>query len=241
MKWVFGALILLVVGLLLRRILRLNGQSGHRWPGMLPLSAERERVYQPVAQEVETQTAILGISLNDAFVERDAGHSDIAWRLVRLLAGEWDRLAEIITLLLKTVAKHMPRARVVVPVRSLAAHRFKSQLMIDYVRSHELLDQLVFRSKLRFQLQVQGLRRAAETLTAEFRRMYRYAERTQDRPPEFWGQLDLHFHDFDLVAKETLLAFRAFLFCLPPSALEDFSADLEVILRHGVRSTTLSS
>jgi len=78
----------------------------------------------------------------------------------------------------------MPAARVIVPARSMVAHRFKSPVMLDYVRMHELLDQLVFRAKLRFQLHLHILRRAVETLSGEFRRSYRYAERTEDRPPE---------------------------------------------------------
>lgn len=240
MKWVVGALILLVVAAVMRRILRLGKQAVRRAGGLLPLGADRSAVYQPIAREIETQAAILAISLNDAMEERGSGHDEIAWRLVRLSASEWDRLAEIVVALLNAVAKHLPAARVVVPARGMAAHRFKSQIMIDYVRLHELLDQLVFRSKLRFQMQVRVLRRAAETLTTEFRRSYRYAERTEDRSPELWNRLDLYFHDFDLVAKETLLAFRAFLVCLPHSALAAFAADLSAVVQRGVRSASIS-
>jgi hypothetical protein len=111
--------------------------------------------------------------------------------------------------------------------------------MIDYVRTHELLEQLVFRSKLRFQLQLRMLRRAAETLSMEFRRAYRYADRTQDRPPELWNRLDFYFHDFDLIAKETLLSFRTLLLHLPHSSLPGFAADLRSLLQRGVRSAAV--
>lgn len=231
MNWWLGGLILVVVGTLLRWSLRLDARPAGPAAGWVPLRGEREGVYQSVAQEIETQCAILGISLNDAFDERGSGHHEIAWRLVRLCAGEWDRIAELLAGLTGAVGKHLKDAQVVVPVRSMPAQRFKSRPMMDYFRMHELLDQLVFHSRLRFQLQIRLLRRATEVLTAEFRRAYRYAEHTEDRPRELWERLDLYYHDLDLLSKEMLLAFRAFLACLPEEKLEGFSADLGAVLR----------
>ena len=241
MKWALGVLVLVLVGALLRWILRLDRPVAPRAGGLVPLGADREAVFQPIAQEIETQAAILGISLNDAIEERDAGQSEIAWRLVRLTVSEWDRLAEIVTLLSNVMTKHTASARVVIPTRYVAANHFKSRVMIDYLRMHDLLDQLVFRSKLRYQLHLRMLRRATETLSTEFRRAYRYADRTEDRPPELWNRLDFYFHDFDLITQELLLAFRALLLSLPHSDLAGLAADLRTILQRGVRSTVVSA
>jgi len=241
MKWALGVLVLILVGALLRWILRLGRPVAPRAGGLVPLGADREAIFQPIAQEIETQAAILGISLNDAIEERDAGQSEIAWRLVRLTVSEWDRLAEIVTLLSNVMTKHVASARVVIPTRYVAANHFKSRVMIDYLRMHDLLDQLVFRSKLRYQLHLRMLRRATETLSTEFRRAYRYADRTEDRPPELWNRLDFYFHDFDLITKELLLAFRALLLSLPHSDLAGLAADLRTILQRGVRSTVVSA
>ena len=231
MAWWLGGLLLVLAGTVLRRLLQLDARSERPQPGLLPLTPERESIYLPVSQEIETQCTILGIALNDAIDERNSGNHEIAWRLVGLCAGEWDRVAEILTGLHATLGKHFSDVHVAVPVRSLAAHEFKSRKMVDYFRMHELLDQLVFRSKMRFQLQVRVLRRAAETLTAEFYRTYRYAHRDGDRSPELWTRLDLLYHDFDLLTKESLLAFRAFLASLPDSALSAFAGHLEAIVR----------
>lgn len=237
MAWVLGALALLLIGSVLRRILRLDTKMARRPTILAPLDPPREALYQPLALEVETQSAILGISLNDAFEERDSGHHEIAWRLVQLSLGEWDRLMELITALLKVVAQYLPTARRAVPLRGIVAKRFRSRTMADSVRMHELLDQLVVGSGLRFQLHLRFLRRAAETLTAQFHRDYRYAERTEDRPEELWNWLDLCFHDIDLIAKEALLTFRALLVSLPDSALENIGTDVKSVVERGVRST----
>jgi hypothetical protein len=229
MNWLGGASLLTGCALLLRRLLHL-GEAVRRHPsGLRPLSPEREVLYKSISQDLETQCAILGITLNDAIEEKDKGNNDTALRLVRLCAGEWDRVTEILGGVLKVVGKHMPGAQVVVPLRSVSAQRFKSRTMIDFFRMYELLDQLLFRSRMRFQLQTRILRRANETLTAEFRRNCRYAERTGDASPEFWKRLDLFFHDLDLLSKEILLAFRSFVVCLPESSLTTFASDLAAL------------
>lgn len=237
MQWVVGALVLVVVGVVLRRLLNLDSEPQGSFDGLARIGQLRESVYKPVERELETRSAIVAISLNEAFEERDSGRSDIAWRLVRLSAAEWTRLAEVTANLLALMARYMPLARVVVPVRSLATHRFKSQIMIDQVRMHDVLNQLVFRSKLRYQLQVRILRRCVDSLTEEFLRQCRSAaENESERTPEVWSSLDFQYHDFDLVTKEVLLALRAFLVCLQDSDLKEFVSELPAVLPQAARS-----
>ena len=241
MRWILATLALLVAGVVLRRMLRLDGVSSWRGRKLLRLDQERESIYEPVFQEIETQATILGISLNDAIEEHKAGNADIAWRLVRLSVSEWDRLTEITTVLLNAMSKHLSHAQVAIPSRNIVAGHFKSQVMVDYVRMHELLDQLVFRSKLKFQLHIRLLRRATETLSTEFWRAYRVADSTEDRPPELWTRLDYYFHDFDLTTKEALLALRALLLSLPDAQLPTLAADLKSVTRRGVRTAAVTT
>jgi len=112
--------------------------------------------------------------------------------------------------------------------------------MVDYVRVHELLDQFVFSSQRRYQLQLRLLSRAVAIVTEEFQQTYRQSQRSGDTSPEAWTEIDLGFHDFDLVAKEAVLAFRALLTCLPPEILPKLSADLDSLLRGKVRARPLT-
>ncbi len=234
-----GILIILVVGLVLRRVLGLGSEVRGRASRTEQLSPAQLAIYTPFSIEVETQAAIISISLNDAIEERDAGHPEIAWRLVTLSASEWQRVAEIITALLDALKKNLPNARAVIPYRGMVVRRFKSQTMMDFLRMYEFLEKVIFRSRMRFHLQIHTLRRAAATLTAEFSRVYQYGERTEDRPPELWQRLDIYSHDFDLVTKESLMAFRALLVCLPSESLVVLAADLEPVLRRGVRTASV--
>ena len=193
----------------------------------MALTADREAVFNSLSQEIETQCTILGITLNDAFDERHAGRTENAVRLVQLCAGEWERVDGMLRGLLKTIGARLGEAEVAIPLRGVSAHRFRSKTMTDFYRMYEFLDQLVFRSRLRFQLQVRVLRRARETLAAEFYRNCRYLDRTADPDPELWKRLDYFFHDLDLLGKETLLTFRSMLLCLPNASVASLAAEVK--------------
>jgi hypothetical protein len=210
-------------------MLGLDSKAASQNAGLLPLTPDREAIFNLLAQDIETQCTIMGITLNDAFDERHAGRTENAVRLVQLCGGEWERVDGILRGLLKTMGSRMGEAQVAVPLRGISGNRFKSKTMSDFCRMYEFLDRLVFRSRLRFQLQVSVLRRASETLAAEFYRNCRYLERTGDPHPEFWKRLDFLFHDLDLLGKETLLAFRSFLLCLPDASIERFIAEVKAV------------
>jgi len=225
-------LLLLARGL--RSLLQLDPHGSQGSVGLAPLDPTREATYQPTALEMQTQAAIIGVSLNDAMDEWDAGRTDTSWRLVRLSGCQWERLAQVLLALLETISDYLPSARLAVSVRSTALRRFKSLTMADYVRAHEWLDQLVFRHKLRFKMNIRLVRRAAETLTAQFAETNR-AVRSPGCSPAVWHELDICFHDFDLLIKETLLAFRALLASLPEKEMPDLAVDLERLNPRGVR------
>jgi hypothetical protein len=235
MHWLAAGTFLLLLAIFLRWVLKLNAPGSSSRGRVAQLGSEREAIYQPVAQEIVTQSAILGISLNDAIEERDAGQPDIAWRLVYLSLSEWDRLAEILSELNSIMVRHLASTRGIAAPRTVIADRFRSRAMIDFMRMHELFDQLVFRTRLRYQLHLRMLRRASETLTSEFRKQYRNASRAEDRSAELWESLDYYFHDFDLLAKESLLSFRLLLACLPHPQLDDLMKEAQALVRHSVR------
>ena len=156
--------------------------------------------------------------------------------MVRLSASEWYGVEKIITGLLITLTRYLTKAQYMVTPRNIHAHHFLSKSMVDYVRVHELLDQFVFSSQRRYHLQLRLLRRAVAIVTEEFERTYRHAQRLGDTSKEAWTEIDLDFHDFDLIAKEAVLAFRALLSCLPPDVLPQLATDLDSLLRGRVRA-----
>ena len=235
MHWLLGGLILVAVAVLLRRMLRMGAAKQSRAAGLGRLRADLEAIYQPLAQEIEAHTTILGITLNDAFGEREAKRHEMAWHVVRLARGEWARLTELVVGLQTVLSKFLPATNSIVPVRRVATAHFKSRVVMDNVGLYEFLDQIVFSSKRRFALQLRFLTRASAILSKDFRRACREGERTLDSSDPLWTQLDYSFHDFDLIAKETLLAFRTLLACQSPEGAQELALDLQMLLERGMR------
>jgi hypothetical protein len=233
MAWVLVSIVLLALAVLLRRLLGLTsaGQDARTL-----LGGDQQRLCQTIVLEIEAQSAMLAISLNEAMEERDLRNFDNARNFLYLTASEWERLAEFLTFLLELTGDYLPLARMPVPARAMDAAHFRSEPMIEYVRLHEWVDQFLFRNKLRFNLQVRVLRRAVETLTEDFRQTQPRAHSTVEDPSAAWSRLDRDLHDLDLISKEVLLTIRSFLACLPETAARQFAAELRPVLERGVRA-----
>jgi hypothetical protein len=235
MQWALGGLILVAVAVAVRRLLCMDAAHENKAGRGAPLQEEFRAIYNSVAQEVETHAAILGITLNEAFSEREAGRLQMAWRVVRLTVGEWERLTDLLIGLHDALSRALNETNGVVAVRRVAVNHFKSRALLDNVGLYDFLDQVLFRSKARFGLQLRLLSRAIIIVSKEFKRACLEGEVTLDSSGDMWGRLDFYFHDFDLVAKETLLAFRTLLACQTPEGAQALSLALQVLLERGMR------
>ena len=173
MHWVTGTLILATVAVVVRRALHMgdNGKAQRR--RQASLRPDLQALYTPVEQEVAARTTILGITLNDAFGEREANRHDMAWHIVRLAVGEWERATELTEGLQNLISRFLPDTNGVAPLRRVAISHFKSRAVRDYVGLYEFLDQLLFSPKHRFGLQLRLLFHGSTVLSKEFKRACR--------------------------------------------------------------------
>jgi len=235
MYWLMGSTILFGMGVLLRRLLGLGGSNSHN-RGSIPLSDEMSSALIEIAQEVENQSKGIAVRLDEAIAELGAGRFSNTSNLLELAAWEWLRLAELLTVILRTITEYLPMAAITVPVRSLAPGYFRSDVMIDHLRIHQMVDQFLFRTKLRYHLQVRVLRQAVELLTADFERLKAKGCLGTGSPEAFASHLDRDYHDFDLTAKRTVLALGKMLRWLPETA----SAGILSALRPALHCSELS-
>jgi hypothetical protein len=205
------------------------------------LRADLHNLYDPVAREIETQAAILGITLNDAFGERQAGRHEMSWHVVRLARGEWVRLTELVAGLHNVLAKFLPSTDGVIVIRRIAVGHFKSQTVVQHVAFYEFLDRILFSSKRRFALQLRWLSQTCTFLSKDFHHACGEGERSLDSSHEAWTRLDHHFHDFDLIAKETLLAFRTLLSCQTPARAQALYTEVHELLSRRSRVSAPTS
>ncbi len=220
--WAAGLVIFLGVAIAARRLLHLGAMERPLRSPSDVLGPQRESIYCQAGSEIETRITMMAVSLNEAIEEHRDGRSELAAQLFSLVVGEWIRLADILQNLQALTLRYLVLAPYTLPLRPLTRRHFLSPIMSDHVRFHSFLNQFIFRPRLRFQLHVGILRHATQILTVELGRCDPATGAFSGRG----GRLDCCFHDFDLVAKEALVVFRALLACLPDSALPDIAREM---------------
>ncbi len=241
MAWVLGVVILAFSGFMLRRLLYSGGESSPVLSPMDPLGPCRETFYRSVAQEVETRIGILAVSLNEVLEQDDRGRADLASRLLSLVGSEWRHLDELVLSLQDLMLKYSPLLTYAVPVRSASPRHFRSSVLQSHIGTLDELSQFVFRPRLRFHIHVGVLRSAGRTLTEEFSDSVARAQTAPSVIRRSRSLLDLSFHDYDLIAKDSLLALRMALAALPDELLSDFGAELKTAARREARAPALIS
>lgn len=229
MLWIFEIGILLVLAVVLRRILHMGENAvpekvspRFRRPANNPLCS-------PLLSEVDAHTAILGVVLNDAINELASGNPEIALRMLGVFNSERERLVELVINLQNLSLKYLPTVQYPIDARSLDPVSFRSEPVTAILKRHGVLEQFVFRSKPRFQLQLKLLRRATALLNESFEEVRRRAGQNADSFHSILSQLDLYYHDLDLLTKETILGFSEELAALPDDVLEDMAVEISVL------------
>jgi hypothetical protein len=238
MVWLFEIGILLVLAVVLRRILYVERNTAPEQASPRFRRPANNPLCSPLLSEIDAHTAILGVVLNDAIDELVSGNPEIARRMLGVFNSERERLVDLVIHLQNLSLKYLPTVQYPIDARSLDPASFRSQPVTEILKRHGVLEQFVFRSKLRFQLQLRLLRRATALLNESFEEV---RHRTGTDVKSFrstLSQIDLYYHDLDLLTKETILGFSEELAALPDAVLEDMAADISILTsRNTVAST----
>jgi len=237
MLWILEIGILLALAVVLRRVLHMGHATApervfprFRRPANNPLCS-------PLLSEINAHTAILGVVLNDAINEMASGSPEIARRMLGVFNSERERLVDLVINVQNLSLKYLPTVQYPIDARILHPASFRSEPVIDILKRHGVLEQFVFRSKLRFQLQLRLLRRATALLNESFEEVRRSSGTEAENFHSTLTQLDLYYHDLDLLAKETILGFSEELAALPDAVLEDMVAEISVLASHNTAAT----
>lgn len=240
MIWCLEAGILLVVAVVMRRVLHMGDESVAVMPAPRNQLTRCSPLYKSLASEIDAHITILGVLLNDAIEERNSGRYSIARRILTLFESDWSRLVDLMGNVQSISLKYLPMVQSPVSPRNFNARAFRSAPMNEFFRRHGVLDQFVFRSKMRFQLNLRLLRKATSVLNEDFLAAKYDANNDSDLLARTLTQLDLYFHDLDRLSKETLLGFQTELASLPESALQEIAAEVSALTRNGVHGSVPS-
>jgi hypothetical protein len=233
MLWALEFGVLLVVAVALRRVLHMGQDASPKVTGPRFRRPANNPLCSPLASEVEAHTTILGVLLNDAIDELNSGNGEVARRVLNVFDSERERLVELAINLQNLSLKYLPTVQYPIEMRTLEPESFRSQLVSEFLKRHGTLEQFVFRSKLRFQLRLRLLRRATALLNESFEEIKHDVGMSSTLLDRTLAQLDLYFHDLDLLTKETLLGFSAELASLPDTTTDEIAAEVSALTSRG--------
>lgn len=229
MLWALEVGVLLAVGLVLRRALKLGRRSKLKPVPSEQQSSSVKPQCSPLALDIEAHTTILGVLLNDIIEEQNSGRTGLAQETLSVFNEEWSRLTKLVANLQSLSLRYLPTVQRPIDARNLDAHSYRSQPLSEFIRRNGDLSQFVFRSKERFQLQMRLLNRATALLDESFEELRHDAEQCPRVFDWALSQIDLHFHDLDRLAKETLLGFNEELGCLSHNMRQELVEELEAV------------
>jgi hypothetical protein len=229
MVWICEIGVLLVVAVGLRHVLHMGRTSAPEQGAPRFRRPHNNPICSPLAAEIEAHTTILGVLLNDAVEEQNSGNTENASRVLSIFDSERERLVALVVSLQNLSLKYLPAVQYPLDGRTLDPQCFRSQPVNDFLKRHGGLEQFVFRSKLRFQLQLRLLRRATALLNESFEVLKHESESNAVLFGAVLSQMDFYYHDLDLLTKESLLNFSAEVACLPESVTEEIAAELSAL------------
>jgi hypothetical protein len=229
MVWIFEIGVLLVVAAALRHILHMGKNKAPIEPTPRFRRPANNPLCSSLVSEIDTHTTILGVILNDAIEELASGNAEIARRMLNIFDSERGRLVELVINLQNLSLRYLPTMQYPLETRTLDPVSFRSQPVNEFFNRQGVLEQFVFRAKLRFQLQLRLLRRATVLLNESFEELKLQTETEVQGFGWTLAQMDLYFHDLDLLTKETLLGFSSELASIPADLLEDMAAEILVL------------
>jgi hypothetical protein len=235
MQWLLGLAVIAAGAVLLRRLLQWGAARKAQGGGRGPLRGDLPRIYNLLAQEIETRMTILGLTFKEACGEREANRQQMAWLTMGSAQRGWEDVTVLVAGLLSALDKSLGATSGIVSARRVAVERFKSRTVVDCVPLYKFLDEILLRSERRFALQLHFLLQALTLLSKDVKHSCCEGARTLDSSDELWTRLDYYFHDLDLIAKETLLALRTFLACQSPERAHELALDLHSVLERGRR------
>ena len=229
---------LLIVAFVLRRALHMGQKAPSQESGSRFRRPRNNPACFPLASEIEAHTSILGVVLNDVIAEQGSGHGEAGLTMLNLFDSERERLVELVVSVQNLSLKYLPSVQYPLEPRTLDPGYFLSKPLSEFIARHGILEEFVFRSKLRFQLHLRLLRRATALLNESFEIIRHDLGADSMLFDCALPQIDVLFHDLDLLTKETLLGFSAELACLPDAEKDALVTEVSALTsRNSVLST----
>lgn len=196
------------------------------WLAWLP--AEKERLYEATANQLEVHYSMLSVTLNEAFALRGDGTLEYARAQVGVSADLFDRFAACLLGTLRAVEDHGRHFGTLPNVAPLDPEFFRGETAQHMARRNNLLHKVLFSQRSRFFHKLRALADTVEDLWGEFRATSEeIADGAAAHPGPDWEALEVLHYDVNTCLREAIVVLKSFLCALPNEELQPFGQKLQ--------------
>ena len=199
------------------------------WSAWLP--NEMDRLFGSIRGELESSNVIVSISLDEALAFCESDDFDCARDSAPVFADLFDRLADRLSLVVRTTREHASHFGTLPNVSPLSASNFRGASAQRVSMISGLLSKVVFSSRSRFFHKLSSLGDIIDELQKECRALVKYiALARPDRVEWAWRELEVLGYDLNTCMGETTVVLKSFFCALPPEELEPFRLKLVALV-----------
>jgi len=188
---------------------------------------EMDQLFDATRNELESSNVILSITLDDALSLCKDGRFECAKERAIVFAGLFDRLADRLCSVIRTIKDHGSHFGTLPNVRPLVSSNFRGATAQRVSFMSNLLAKVVFHERTRFFHKLYSLGEIIEGLQEEVRSIVAdISEGASLFPDRAWQRLEVLGYDLNTCMGETTVILKSFFCALPPDELEAFRQKL---------------
>src|SRR5713101_9772797 len=187
------------------------------------LSEEKALVFHKQVHELESDYAMLSVSLDEAIELRQLGHLGKSLQALGITSGLCTLLTQTLAGLLHALSEHAKHYGTIPNAAPLDPANFQGQKGQRSARMSSLLNLVLLSHRLQFLHKVSTLEEMVVDLGKDFRRAADdLAEGASLNPLNMWADVDVDHYDLNTCLRESIVVFKSFLIALPDGQLGAF-------------------
>ncbi len=192
------------------------------------LSPSGERVFARAKNEIETNTTMIDVAVNEAWEIKQLGNFDEALRFLNIGSEIIERFTPNLLSLLSIMTKFSRMVSALAPVQPLFPADFHLAELTNLAYLNMLLSQVAISTKQRFRLKLYTIGKGI-SITSHYL-ITRIKNVVTHRSPEEreWIEIAKIGQDFSKLSEESVRSFRALLEALSNEAARDLARELYV-------------
>ncbi len=195
------------------------------WFAWLP--EEMDQLFEFTRSDLECSNTILSVTLDEALALCEQGEYAFARERAGVLVELFDRLADRLRLVIRTIENHGSHFGTLPNVTALAASNFRGSTGQRISLTSSLLAKVVFRARTRFFHKLYALGEIIEELEKEAHSITdELATGAATVPERSWRQLEVLGYDLNTCMGETTVVLKSFFCALPDEELDSFRRGL---------------